>query len=97
MSTRQKWTTTSDALYGVITRVELIVVRDPDGDTTTRLFLDGREIPAATVTVDAGAGWHRDDWNTHRDSAVAAASCPAVATAIREAFTDPPGAEHITG
>ena len=152
MSTRQEWATTSDALYGVITRaesaeyvgqtidtshalqlcggsgdglviegdpgelvafidqvhahvhafldtpprVELIVGRDPDGDTSTRLFLDGRETPTATVTVDAGAGWTRGDWNAHRESAVADASCPAVAAAIGEAFTDPPG-EHITG
>lgn len=41
---------------------EVLIVRDPDGDTEATLFLDGREIACVTEVIDPGAGYTRDEW-----------------------------------
>jgi hypothetical protein len=46
-------------------RVEVVNDRDPDGDVTTTVFVDGVEVPEPHLhvhTVDPGAGWTYDDW-----------------------------------
>ncbi|GAB20259.1 hypothetical protein GOEFS_109_00040 [Gordonia effusa NBRC 100432] len=36
--------------------------RDPDGDVSATVFVDGHEVEATTVTIDPGRGWTRDEW-----------------------------------
>lgn len=78
-------------------RVELVVVRDPDGGTNATMFLDGAELPASDVeeyVVDAGWGHTYSDWIESRDDAVEAAS-PAAAALLRESYDYPPGHRYI--
>lgn len=80
-------------------RVELVVVRDPDGGTTATMFLDGAELAASDVeehVIDAGWGHTYDDWIESRDDAVEAAS-PAAAALLRESYDYPPGHQYIEG
>ncbi len=80
----------------VMARVEVLVIRDPDGPAVVRVFIDGREHADVTeYSVDAGAGWDRTDWDTHRDELLAAATPGPVTDALIAAFADPPGVEYV--
>lgn len=64
-------------------RVELVGLRDPDGDTDITVFLDGQQVTTTEQTiVDPGKGWDLDDWRESRDDAATQAS-PAAAALIR--------------
>lgn len=79
-------------------RIELILIRDPDGGTDTELFLDGqRETDYDTYDIDAGRGYVWEDWTEHRDRCLAVASSGAVRSALADAFTDPPGSDYLDG
>lgn len=79
-------------------QLELVIVRDPDGDTDCTLFMDGRELVFGAeydeYQIDAGRGYTYSDWIDARDRAVAAAS-PAAAARIAAAYDDPPGDQYI--
>lgn len=78
-------------------RVEVVVVRDPDGGTNATLFLDGTELAASDVeeyVVDAGRGAVYGDWIESRDDAVDAAS-PAAAALLRGSYDYPPGHQYV--
>ncbi|WP_327144698.1 hypothetical protein [Nocardia sp. NBC_01327] len=76
--------------------VEAVIVRDPDGPSVIRVFIDGAEAPITEFTVDARAGWTWNDWVAARDVNLAAAS-PAARERLFAAYADPPGGEFITG
>ena len=76
-------------------KVEVIVVRDPDGGIGTYVYIDGH--PASITeeyTIDAGSGWQWDEWREHRDRCLAAAS-PACRAELLDTFTDPPGGNYV--
>jgi len=76
---------------------EVLTVRDADGPSTLALTVMGVTPRAVAVTehhVDAGRGWTWEDWTAMRDDALAAAS-PAMLPRLRQALTDPPGAQHV--
>jgi hypothetical protein len=76
-------------------RLELVLVRDPDGDTDATLFVDGVEIDDCDeYVIDAGRGYTFGDWTESRDDAVAAAS-PAAAALLAASFDYPPGHQYI--
>ena len=80
-------------------KLELIIVREPDGPTDIYPYLDGVALSPADVVeyvIDAAAGHTTEDWIQMRDDAVAAAS-PAVAVQLAAEFTNPPGADEIDG
>lgn len=74
--------------------IETIVVRDPDGDTETYLFVDGRPVEPTEYGIDPSRGWVWDEWCEHRDEMLAAAS-PAVRERLLEILADPPGGREI--
>ncbi|WP_405139287.1 hypothetical protein [Nocardia sp. NBC_01388] len=76
--------------------VETVIVRDPDGPTAVRVFIDGVEAQATNFTIDAGAGWTWEDWATARDTNLSAAS-PAAGKVLLKVYADPPGGEGIAG
>lgn len=77
-------------------RIEIIAVRDPDGDTAITVFVDGRPTSAEVTTIDTSRGWVWKDWTEHRDTSLAAAS-PACRAALVAIFGNPPGGEYVTG
>lgn len=78
-------------------RLEMVVVRDPDGDTQVTTFLDGaRFSDIEEYVVDAGRGYTYSDWIESRDDAVEAAS-PAAAELLRACYDHPPGSSYIGG
>ncbi len=78
-------------------RLEMVVVRDPDGGTDVTLFLDGVVFDDVTeFVVDAGAGHTFGDWTEARDDAVAVAS-GAAAALLAASFDHPPGHRYIEG
>ena len=79
-------------------KIETIVVRDPDGDTSVETFVDGEPASTDNVTeyeIDAGRGYDWSDWCASRDFDLAAASHPKVRAALEEAYDDPPGGKYI--
>ncbi|MFJ4650452.1 hypothetical protein ACIP5Y_04155 [Nocardia sp. NPDC088792] len=76
--------------------IEAVVVRDPDGATEVRVFVDGIETATTQLTVDAGAGWTWEEWTRTRDNNLAAAT-PAARQLLLEAYANPPGSVHIRG
>jgi len=74
--------------------LEIIVVRDPDGPAHIEAFLGGEPIDATEFVIDAGAGWHWEDWKEARDKNLAAASEKARA-ALRGHYNDPPGGDYV--
>lgn len=77
--------------------IENIVVRDPDGRLQIELFVNGEPVDSTEFIIDAGAGWEWEDWVGYRDYALEQASSQSVLDALKEAFDDPPGSEHING
>lgn len=79
--------------------VRVIMVRDPDGGTTSRVFIDGSEVRHSETVIDAGAGWEWTDWVCLRDEEMqtAATVSPEFEAAMREALTSPPGRSYIEG
>lgn len=75
-------------------RIEVIVVRDPDGPTRTEVFVDGVAVPATEFTVGAGRGWEWSDWTAMRDCDLAVVSAGAH-SALQAAYDDPPGGEYV--
>ncbi|MBF6238887.1 hypothetical protein IU474_17690 [Nocardia otitidiscaviarum] len=75
-------------------RVEAVVVRDPDGPTDVRIFVDGMEVPATLFPVDAGAGWTWAEWMRTRDVNLALAS-PAARAALLHIYANVPGERYI--
>lgn len=80
-------------------RIEVVIVRDPDGGTDTTLFFDGVELGPhdyEEYIVDAGRGYEYGDWIESRDWAAATAS-PAAAGLLRQCYDYPPGHQYIDG
>lgn len=78
-------------------KIELIVVRDPDGDTSTTLFVDGERVTDGVIEyeIDAGRGYTWEDWKESRDYDLALASSPAVRAELLSWYSDPPGWKYI--
>lgn len=77
---------------------EVILVRDPDGETSLQLFADGVRVPfdeIAEYVIDAGHGYTWDDWKDSRDWALQLASTRAVRNALLDAYADPPGGQYV--
>lgn len=78
-------------------RIEVLTVRDPDGATEVRVFVDGHEVEYSGETIDAGAGHTRADWDEHTETVRAMESyTPVFRDAVLDAREDPLGDEHIT-
>ena len=80
-------------------RIELVIVRDPDGGTDATMFLDGAELADTDVSeyvIDAGRGHVYRDWIESRDCVVESAS-PAAAELLRASYDYPPGHQYIDG
>jgi hypothetical protein len=78
-------------------RIEILVVRDPDGDTDLMIWIDGQRTEQVdTYEVDAGRGYPYSEWRDARDYDVERASVNAKPM-IAAAFDDPPGREYIEG
>lgn len=78
--------------------IEVLVIRDPDGDDAVQVWADGVLAADAIITVvDAGRGWEFDDWARNACDAGLAATTPAARRAIFRAYLDPPGSEYIQG
>ncbi|WP_280426781.1 hypothetical protein [Nocardia carnea] len=76
-------------------RIEVIVVRDPDGDTDIDVFVAGVKANAEEFHIDTGRSpWTRSNWEQHRDRSLAIAS-PACAEKLGPLFDDPPGGKYI--
>ncbi len=74
-------------------RIEVVVYRDPDGDTDVYVFRNGVMVPGADVTVvDPGKGHSAEDWDATYLAAARTASAEAD-TALCEFFA----AGHDTG
>lgn len=78
----------------VAPELEVIVVRDPDGPSEIEVFLDGVPVRPTEYVIDAGAGWHWDDWTEARDANLATAS-PAARTALLSRYDNPPGGQYV--
>lgn len=50
--------------------LELIIVRDPDGDTEVEAFLDGKPVNATEFVIDPGRGWTPAQWREARREAL---------------------------
>ena len=77
-------------------RIEVIVVRDPDGPTNTQVFVDGVPAAATQFHIDAGRGWTWGDWVETRDCDLAVISSGARG-ALEDAYDDPPGGDAVRG
>lgn len=80
-------------------RIELVIVRDPDGGTAATMFLDGAELSDGDISkylIDAGSGHMYSDWIESRDDAVEGAS-PAAAALLSASYDYPPGHQYIEG
>lgn len=78
--------------------IEIIVVRDPDGDNEVSVYLDGKQTQEYVLySIDAGRGYDLADWEEARESAIEQASSDEVAAALDSAYGDPPGEEYIDG
>jgi hypothetical protein len=85
------------AVVGQRARIEVVIVRDPDGDTDATMFLDGAELGYDDYeehVIDAGRGHTYHDWVESRDAAIASAS-PAAAELLGQAYDYPPGHTYI--
>lgn len=78
-------------------KLELVVVRDPDGGTYIDAFVNGAPVQATEYVIDAGAGYEWDEWKEARDEDLAAASSQAVREALESAYGNPPGSQYIDG
>lgn len=76
-------------------RVELVVVRDPDGGTDIDCYVDGYPVPFTEYMVDAGAGYTRSDWDETTAEYLAQASSELVRGRIDAARDRPPGWQYI--
>ncbi|MCD2099971.1 hypothetical protein SAMN02745947_05491 [Rhodococcus rhodochrous J3] len=74
--------------------LEVLVVRDPDGPSEIEAFLDGVPVRPTEYVLDAGAGWHWEDWTEARDANLATAS-PAARAALLRHYDDPPGGQYV--
>lgn len=74
--------------------LEVIVVRDPDGPSVIEAFLDGVPVRPTEYVIDAGAGWHWNDWTEARDANLATAS-PATRAALLSHYDNPPGGQYV--
>lgn len=76
-------------------RLEVVIVRDPDGGTDATTFVDGVQVDDYDeYIVDAGRGHTYSDWIESRDCAMAAAS-PAAAALLAQCYDNPPGSQYI--
>lgn len=75
-------------------KLEVVVVRDPDGATHIEAYLGGKPIEADEYLIDAGSGWTWSDWQVARDQNLTAASAKA-RKALLEHYSDPPGGEYV--
>lgn len=77
--------------------IEVVVYRDPDGDTDVAVFRGGIEVQDAAVTVvDPGTGWTEADWNAQRWE-TGVRSSPEVDTALSDAFDRGAATEFVGG
>lgn len=80
-----------------MSKIELLVVRDPDGPAHITVYIDGAESTDYRYeVVDAGAGHMRSEWvETDRRIAADADLTPAFREALLAARQDPPGGGYI--
>lgn len=76
-------------------RIEIVSYRNPDGNTSVEVFVDGQRAEFEWTEADPGAT-HRpvEDWRDTRDTAIAAAS-PAAATEIHRVFDLGENTEYV--
>lgn len=68
-------------------RLELVVVRDPDGGTDVTVLVDGVQLDDYDeYVIDAGRGYTFSDWTESREEAIASAS-PAAAALLARRMT----------
>lgn len=81
-------------------KINLIVVRDPDGGVDIQVFADGTAVVGhGEVVIDTGSGWNWEDWKAFRDGEIKAARkiSPHYLAAVRDAFDSPPGGRDYIG
>lgn len=81
--------------------IEILVVRDPDGDDEIQAWHDGQPVAwpeVRVVVVDAGRGHEYDDWQeSAKDAFENIFQSPKACRAAFDAYADPPGKEYIEG
>ena len=80
--------------------IEILHVRDPDGECYLTVWVDGQRVDDSELTVfdvDAGRGYTYEDWKESSESAVEQASTREIKDAVAEAYGDPPGGKYIDG
>ncbi|MGQ4614611.1 hypothetical protein [Nocardia sp. R7R-8] len=75
-------------------KVEVIIIRDPDGPVDAHVFIDGRATSVTEFMIDAGAGWCWADWRHCRDQNITAAS-PSARQVLLAVYADPPGGKYV--
>jgi hypothetical protein len=75
--------------------LQILAVRDPDGDVTITAYLDG-EHDVKTETVDPGRGYTVEEWQNSITDAEALPPSQ-FRDDLTGALLDPPGTEFITG
>lgn len=78
--------------------IEILHVRDPDGECSFTIWVDGQQVADsewALFDVDAGRGYTYEDWKENSEDAVRQASTEEVKAAVAEAYGDPPGDQYI--
>lgn len=81
-------------------RVEILLVRDPDGGTDLTVWIDGvraGDEDYLEFVVDAGRGYTWDDWVEQATYDAAQAGSAEVKAAVLAAYADPPGLQYIDG
>lgn len=77
--------------------IEILHVRDPDGECSHEIVIDGVDIKGAWLSedVDAGRGYTREDWDEHTEyirNSTYSEVFKALVIATRE---DAPGKQYI--
>lgn len=80
----------------MIGRLEVLVIRDPDGGTDVEVFIDGEPWAYAEEVVDPGRGHVRSEWDEHTASVEAEEDySPAFKAAVLAARAEASDSKYI--
>lgn len=79
------------------TALEIITIRDPDGDTDVIAFQNGERVTFTDYSVDVGVGWTPEEWHELQQTYAATAS-PAATDALADIMGEAAkGSDYIEG
>lgn len=82
---------------GELGKIEVVVIRDPDGYNDVTIYRDGEPLRADEYyeyLIDAGAGHEYSDWLAYRYECMSQAS-ESLRPRLTTLFDDPPGRKYI--